>query len=222
MKTKPTRIKFVILAAIGLLIGGLSSAFAAITVACVGDSITAGWGLANPNVDSYPAQLQTILGSGYAVGNYGLPSATALKRSDLTYWNTFPYRNSQRLNPNIVVMMFGANDSKAWNWDAARFNTDYKALIAKYQGLSSHPRVYICLTTPIYTPNPFGTAFDPVFIQSTVIPAIRDIATQAGVTLIDNNTPLLNHPEWFFDGVHPTPEGAGVVANIVATAITAP
>jgi lysophospholipase L1-like esterase len=107
-------------------------------------------------------------------------------------------------NPNIVIIMFGANDSKSWNWNAANFDSDYRALIAKYQGLRTHPRVYICLATPIYTPNLFGSTFDPAFIQNTVIPAIRTISQEAGVTLIDNNTPFLNHPSNFSDGLHPT------------------
>ncbi len=201
---------------------GISSALAQINVACVGDSITAGYGLSNPGAESYPAQLQAILGGGYRVGNYGNSGTTALKRSDNTYWNSWAYRASMQSNPNIVVIMFGANDSKSWNWNAANFDSDYRALISKYQGLRTHPRVYICLTTPIYTPNPFGTTFDPAFIQNTVIPAIRTISQEAGVTLIDNNTPFLNHPELFTDGVHPTAQGAGIMANNVASVITAP
>jgi hypothetical protein len=52
-----------------------------------------------------------------------------------------------------------------------------------------------------------------VFIQNTVVPAIRAIATQAGVPLIDNNSPLLNHPEYFSDGVHPNVQGAQIIAT---------
>jgi lysophospholipase L1-like esterase len=211
------------LLAVGVALAlGLHSAGAQIKVACVGDSITAGYGLGNPGGESYPAQLQALLGSGYSVGNYGNSGTTVLKRSDNTYWNSWAYRASIQANPNIVVIMFGANDSKPWNWDAAKFDTDYRALIAKYQGLRSRPEVYICLTTPVFTPNPFGNAFDPAFMQNTVIPAIRNVATATGVTLIDNNTQFLNHPELFSDGVHPTTEGVGIIAANVAAAVTAP
>lgn len=214
---------FTMLLAIGAALAlSAHSAWAQIKVACVGDSITAGYGLSNPGADSYPAQLQAMLGSGYWVGNYGNSGTTVLKRSDNTFWNSWAYRQSMQFKPNIVVIMFGANDSKPWNWDAAKFNADYKALIAKYRGLSTQPEVYICLTTPVFTPNPFGNAFDPAFMQNTVIPAIRDVATQTGVTLIDNNTEFLNHPELFSDGVHPTAQGAGMLADNVAAAITAP
>ena len=47
---------------------------AQIRVACVGDSITAGYGLSDPGTQSYPAQLQALLGSGYSVGNFGVSS----------------------------------------------------------------------------------------------------------------------------------------------------
>jgi lysophospholipase L1-like esterase len=215
MKSQLKRCFALILAVGALLSVGTQSAWAQIKVACVGDSITAGYALTNPWADSYPSQLATILGSGYNVGNFGLSGATVQKRSDYTYWNTSQYRNSLRFKPNVVVIMLGTNDSKPWNWNSAKFNADYKALIAQYQGLQTRPTVYICLIPPVYTPNPFGTAFDPVFVQNVVVPAIRTVATEAGVTLIDNNTPLMN-AAYFSDGVHPTPEGAGIIADTVA------
>lgn len=222
MSRKYTRFLFLVIAVVALVSGSCSVALAQIHIACVGDSITAGYGLSNPGADSYPAQLQTLMGSGFVVGNYGRSGATALKRSDNTYWNSSQYRASLKSAPDIVVIMLGTNDSKSWNWDAAKFNSDYRALIAKYQSLSTAPRVYICLVPPVYLPNAFGTTFDPAFIQNAVEPAIRDIATQTGVTLIDNNTPLQNHPEYFTDGVHPTPQGASIIANVVLNALSAP
>lgn len=200
----------------------LSIAYAQINIACVGDSITAGYGLSNPGTDSYPAQLQALLGTEFVVGNYGLSGSTALKRSDYTYWRSYQYRNSLKSKPDIVIIMLGTNDSKPWNWDAARFDSDYRDLIAQYQRLSTAPEVYICLPPPIYEPNPFGSAFDPAFVQDVLVPAIRTIATETGVTLIDNNAPLLNHPEYFLDGVHPTPEGAGIIANAVVNGLATP
>lgn len=213
----PIKHRFAKILAVGAaLLLGIQSACAQVKVACVGDSITAGYALQNPGVESYPAQLQSLLGNGYSVGNFGLSGATVQKRSDFSYWNTAPYRASLQFKPNIVVIMLGTNDSKPWNWNAAKFNADYRALIAKYQGLTTNPKVYICLIPPVYTPNPFGNTFDPVFIQNTVLPAIQVVAANAGVTLIDNNTPLVSHPELFSDGVHPTPQGAGVIASTVA------
>jgi lysophospholipase L1-like esterase len=199
-----------------------SSAWAQVKVACIGDSITFGYGLASPGTQSYPAQLQAQLGSGYVVGNFGLNGATVQKSTAKSYWRTSQFRNSKAFAPNVVVIMLGTNDSKSGNWDAAKFNADYRALIADYWALPSQPVVYVCLIPPVYSPNAFGPTFNPAFIQNTVVPAIRTIATQSGMPLIDNNSPLLNHPEYFSDGVHPNAPGAGIIASTVAAALTAP
>lgn len=48
-------------------------------VACVGNSITYGMTLADPATESYPAQLQQMLGDGYEVGNFGKSGTTLLR-----------------------------------------------------------------------------------------------------------------------------------------------
>jgi lysophospholipase L1-like esterase len=222
MKIK-LRLGFAMLLVVGgALLMSAPSAWAQIKVACVGDSITFGYGLTSPGTQSYPAQLQARLGSGYVVGNFGVNGATVQKGTAKSYWRTSQYRNSKAFAPNIVVIMLGTNDSKSGNWDAAKFNADYRALIADYWNLATQPEVYVCLIPPVYSPNAFGPTFDPVFIQNTVVPAIRTVATQAGMPLVDNNSPLLNHPEYFSDGVHPNAQGAGIIAGTVAAAVTAP
>ena len=44
-------------------------------VACIGDSVTKGFGLENPESQSYPAQLKAFLGSSYRVENFGVSGA---------------------------------------------------------------------------------------------------------------------------------------------------
>jgi lysophospholipase L1-like esterase len=221
MKSKNSFLVSIVLA-FAVFAGFTGAAEAQVKVACVGDSITFGYGLANPGTQSYPAQLQTLLGNGYVVGNFGVNGATVQKSTAKSYWRTSQYRSSQRFAPNKVVIMLGTNDSKSSNWNAANFNADYRALISAYQNLPTHPTVYICLIPPVYTPNAFGNTFDPVFIQNTVVPAIRTIATQAGVPLIDNNSPLLNRPDYFSDGVHPTVQGAEIIATTVYGPVVQP
>jgi lysophospholipase L1-like esterase len=197
-----------------LLLVGLQSSLAQIKVACVGDSITYGYLLADPGTQSYPAQLQALLGSSYTVGNYGDSGRTLLQGSGYSYWDSWAYTSSMGSSPNIVVIMLGTNDSKSWNWNATNFDTQYRSLIAGYQGLASHPKVYICLPPPVYD----GSGFDPATVQNVLLPAIRTVANETGVTLIDNNTPLQNHPELFTDGAHPTAQGAAVMAATVKAA----
>ena len=57
------------------MFSGTASAEAKIKIACVGDSITAGVG--SQNGQSYPTQLQALLGSKYEVKNFGYSGSTA-------------------------------------------------------------------------------------------------------------------------------------------------
>lgn len=205
-----------LLVACAMFLLGLTAAKAQIKVACVGDSITAGLGIANPGTQSCPAQLQALLGSGYTVQNYGDSGRTLMKNTGYSYWDSWAYTSSMGSSPDIVVIMLGTNDTKAWNWSPANFSTDYNALIAAYQALPSKPKVYVCLAPPVYANT---MSFDPAFVQNNLVPAIQGVATSNGLTLIDNNTPLLNHEELFSDGVHPTMQGAGIIASTVADAV---
>lgn len=65
-----------------------------IKVACVGNSITRGYGLANPDNDSYPSQLQKLLGENYNVQNFGHSGATLLGKGHRPYINTRDYKNA--------------------------------------------------------------------------------------------------------------------------------
>ena len=56
-----------------------------IKVACVGNSITYGSGVANREVNAYPVKLQGMLGDKYEVGNFGKPGATLLNKGHRPY-----------------------------------------------------------------------------------------------------------------------------------------
>ena len=56
-----------------------------IRVACVGNSITYGSGIKNRDKDSYPAQLQALLGDEYEVVNFGRGGRTGLSNGDRPY-----------------------------------------------------------------------------------------------------------------------------------------
>ena len=56
-----------------------------IHVACVGDSITAGYALADPAHDAYPSQLARLLGDGYEVRNFGVSAATLMDAGNYPY-----------------------------------------------------------------------------------------------------------------------------------------
>lgn len=78
-------------------------------VACVGDSNTEGFDEKN-----YPAVLGELLGEGYVVTNYGASGAAAMHGISASYDDTDMYTQSISSSPDIVVIMFGTNDSAAW------------------------------------------------------------------------------------------------------------
>lgn len=191
---------------------------AQIRVACVGDSITWGQGASNSATTSYTAVLQTLLGSGYVVGNYGNPGKTMISNPNLgtvPYVTTAEYTNSTNWNPNIVVIQLGTNDALdgVWTPDGGEFAADAQALINHYAALAAHPKIYICLPPAIYGVGNVRA----VHLENGVIPALR---TVTGATLIDNYTPLRNVPEDFADEVHPSDAGHAILANDVYRAIT--
>ena len=176
-----------------------------IRVACVGDSITEGTG--------YPLDLWWLLGPDYVVGNFGVGGATVYTNLGSSYMNETAFEVAQRFNPDIVIIMLGTNDANPdLNESNAAFVNDYVKLVNAFQGLASKPKVWIVLPPPIFN-NSAGLSSE--ILMQNVIPNIEQAANQTGVTVIDVNTPLANHPNYFEDGVHPNTDGAARIALVV-------
>ena len=88
----------------------------AIRVACIGNSITDGFGIDMRAKYGYPAQLQGILGDGYWVKNFGVSARTMLNKGDFPYMNEMAWKDALAFKPDIVVIKLGTNDSKPQNW----------------------------------------------------------------------------------------------------------
>ena len=76
-----------------------------VVVACVGDSITEGIGATRADQYSYPAQLQRLLGEGYAVHNYGASGMTLLAEGDYPYIRQERYAASLACPCDAVILM---------------------------------------------------------------------------------------------------------------------
>lgn len=87
-----------------------------IKVACIGNSITYGLGTENPAVDSYPAQLQIMLGGRYKVGNFGKSGATLLNKGHRPYMEQKEFREAMDFAGDIVVIHLGINDTDPRDW----------------------------------------------------------------------------------------------------------
>lgn len=189
-------------------------------LACVGDSITQGSGLTDPAREAYPAQLASLLGPRYDVGNFGLSGATLLSAGDLPYRDQPVYADALASAPDLVVIALGTNDSKPQNWQhAAHFLTDYRALISAFRSLPSRPKIFLCQPMPAFPPSNWGIS--PEIIAGELHHLIARLAAEENCGLIDLHAPLLPHPEFAPDTVHPDARGAGVIARTVANAMRA-
>lgn len=211
------RVGVILITAITFLLP--AAGIAQIKVACLGASVAAGYGVA-PS-EAYPSQVGLILGSNWNVGNFGESGSTLIEKADFPYVQRPNYPLALGFNPNIVTIELGSNDSKPQNWALkADFIADYSRLIDTFRSLPSHPVIYICLPIPAYSNN-FG--LDNRVISEEMIPLIKIVAAQKNVRLIDLNTPLQNHPDWYqSDGIHPNATGARRIAEVVAAELAAP
>lgn len=184
--------------------GSTELAAAPIKVACVGDSITEGVGSSSGN--SYPSQLQRLLGSAFEVKNFGVGGRTLLKKGDHPYWNEAAYTQSKAYQPDIVIIMLGTNDSKPQNWAYKdEFKADYLDLIAQYQALDSKPQIYVA-TSPMVVADSLNIRASVV--KDEIVPLEKEIAAETGCGVIDIFALSDGHGDWYTsDLVHPNDLG---------------
>jgi acyl-CoA thioesterase-1 len=197
-----------------------ASALAAPTkIACIGDSITQGYNLNNPALESYPGRIQQLLGTNnFLVRNFGVGGRTLLKQGDFPYWNETAFADSRAFNPDIVVIQLGTNDAKPYNWRyGTNFVRDYKAMIAIYAALPSAPQIYLCTPCPVFGAGAYDIS--PDVVRTNIAPTVRELAGELLLPLIDLNSRMTN-ALWFPDTVHPDSKGAATMAAVIFEALT--
>lgn len=212
---------------LGLLILTTISASAAskkqktIRVACIGNSITYGTGIADRTNDSYPSQLQRLLGSNYQVGNFGKPGATLLYHGHRPYVKQEEFKEAIAFKGDIAVMHLGINDTDPRNWPNYRdeFVKDYLSIMDSLRAANRKVRIILARMTPIADRH-------PRFVSGTkqwhgeMQTAIEAVARVSGAELIDFYEPLYPYPYLLPDAIHPNTEGAGILAKTVYSGIT--
>lgn len=183
-----------------------------IRVACVGDSITYGYGIHSWHRNNYPSQLSRLLGQGYCVNNYGYSGRTASPDGDFPYTREKLYRQSMEFQPDIILLMLGTNDAKPQNWlDAGAYTGHIRNYVEAYRMLPSNPVVWL-LTPPPAWENPFSIA------PATVLDAqqaVREYAEAEDVPLFDTSPVFEGRPDLFQDGIHPNKAGAFALAQTI-------
>jgi sialate O-acetylesterase len=192
-----------------------------IKVACIGNSVTYGYGLKDPSTQSYPVQLQKMLGEKYEVKNFGHSGTTLLRKGHNPYFKTKEFSQAIKLVPDIAIIHLGLNDTdpRDWNNYSNDFRGDYSCLIDTFRKVNPDIKIYICKMTPIFNDHPrfrSGTR-DWYWKIQNLIPEIAKVNHTA---LIDLHTPFYFHPNLFPDALHPNAEGAVILAKTVYAAIT--
>lgn len=182
-------------------------------VGCVGNSITAGMGISASQ--SYPTQMDGILGTGYAVTNYGNSGKTMLRDVNDAYWKQPEFTKVFADKPDVIVIELGTNDSKdyIWPYNKQNFKRDYKAMIDTFRTISTKPAIWITLQPRANNPS---WGMPDTTIARQVNPLIRQVALEKVVGLIDLRTGFNGHPDWYqSDSVHPNAAGAKGMANVI-------
>ena len=192
-----------------------------IKVACVGNSVTYGYGLDRPEVNAYPAQLQRLLGDEFEVGNFGKSGATLLNKGHRPYMQQEEFKKAIAFAGDRVIIHLGLNDTDPRNWPNYRdeFVSDYLSLIDSFRLVNPKCKIAICRMTPISNRHQrFESGTRDWYWQ--IQKSIEEIADIANVSLIDLQEGLYNRPDLLPDALHPNIEGAGIIASKVYCALT--
>ena len=203
-------------------------------VACIGDSITYGYGLPNREVDSYPAQLQKLLDERfpgvYEVRNFGnsgrgiyLDSMRGSEKRGFRYMNE--HKAALEWKPDIVICNLGINDNGEYIKEymggrrRGQFVHDYMALLSDYSRHDPKPRFYIWTKlSPLIAGQGFHRSPEPFLMQAD----LEEVARLAGARGIDMQEPLREKMDEILakDKIHPNAEGARLIAETTFAAMT--
>ncbi len=192
-----------------------------IKVACIGNSVTYGYGHKEPSRTSYPTQLQQMLGDKYEVRNFGHSGATLLSKGHRPYINLPEYKAALEFAPDIAVIHLGLNDTDPRNWPNYRdeFYNDYINIIEALREANPEVDVYVCQMTPIFHwHRRFKSGTRDWYHQIQEL--IPHIAKYGNFEIIDLSRYLYHRPDLMPDALHPDAEGAGIIAKQVYSAIT--
>ncbi len=198
-------------------------------VACVGDSITYGMGVANREQNSYPAQLwqkmEALAPGQWEVRNFGVSAMTLMHGTTRPYTGRPEYRASLDYAADVVIIMLGTNDTNGQfrHQIAENFEGDYRRLIASYRAgrAPGTPRIILMLPPKCHLAG--DGLYDPSgdLIAGTIAPIIRRIAADEKLELIDLHASLVEvwQPELIPDKLHPSARGQARMVEHIAPVV---
>jgi hypothetical protein len=189
-----------------------SAARAATKVSCVGEQSThSGHPAAGDVAHEWPGMLGTMLGAAYTVDNDGDNGHSSVLMND-TGATPVPYTNNggsyanpanaaiaatggggfarSIMAPDVVVIgPWGMHDylmamGNTLPLTQARFEQDYDYLVGLYDKLANKPKIYLMTPLPFPTGGNVSTGTQD-YIKNAILPAVKDVATKRGLTVID-------------------------------------
>ena len=181
-----------------------------IVVALIGDSIFYGVWAPNKADETIEAYLDGMLGEEDTVLNYAVPGAALQSDADQPYVNEPVYRKSLQCGADYYVIMLGTNDASLYNWNKERFAAEYRPFLQTYISLADKDHVCAVIPPHVYDGRSYGISPDALYEETAII---QEAAKELGVPCVNLYTLTENHPEWFWDGVHPNKDGNRAIAE---------
>ncbi len=196
-----------------------------VRIACVGDSITHGFGIPNEQ-QRYPETLGRILGEPFLVGRFGNSGKTAGNYNRKQWFGAqkeFP--QSLDFKADVYICNLGINDALPQRSEAG-----FEALIKAFRGPQNATVVLWGKLGPdfrgvpgkkgypgnIFAGYTFRTRDNGTPVNRLIMEKlIAALAERYQCPTIDAYTEMAKDPELYkVDGLHPTPEGAAKLAKL--------
>lgn len=203
--------KFIVLLWICMLAAFLpADCAAAVKLACLGDSITAG--MLVKKEDCWVSRIAKDLDRKAEVGNFGVSARCLLFKGDRPITREKAYQDALAFKPDVLLIGMGTNDSKKRNWcHKDDFVSNYKEIIAEFRKRNPKVKVYCLLPIPSQEAKEGGISKE--CIAGEVIPLIRQVARGTKSKVIDLNKVMKDKDSLLVDGVHPNAEGHALMAE---------
>jgi len=200
-----------------------------IRIACIGNSITAGARVSNPELYSYPAVLSRVMdGEGYSnyeVKNFGIGGATMIRFGKPNLWMVLD--SLEKFLPDLVIIKVGTNETVSaprYNWEhIGDFEKDYADYIDSIKKINPNCRFIICspLDMVIETDGLSQERKKDLSQRRPLIwqlrKRIKKITKKEDTYFLDLTKPFKGKSRLMTtsDGVHPNKDGYHYLATLV-------
>lgn len=210
-----------------------------VTIACIGDSITAGVGVdENERAQySYPGRLASALGEGYEVLNYGQSGATMCATSAPIYpsknWFTYSGKHSElkerAKDIDIAFIMLGTNDGNSSNENindlmtnrVDEFKADYESnltqMVTDLRNGNANVKIYLMTSPKCFRT---GNTWEQT-LTNIVRPLQYALAEKLSLEIYDMYTFSANTmtQSCFPDNLHPGKRGYNLMGRELASLV---